>query len=191
MKKLSTLCIVFSLFGLIAVFIAANRPSPSQKSGVRKVFGSRYGAGMYGSSGAIFTTVNKSLYPSPNAFGFGTISMSYTSSCESLLDEIGLASGGTSSVMTAAGSGTQQIFYAYSSALDGTLNVFNNTSGTGAAAATVSLTAGQPYEWDTGSGTTAMMLSGTNSINFVAGTTAGGLVTSTTATTVNAAVLYP
>ena len=117
--------------------------------------------------------------------------MSYTSSCESLLDEIGLASGGTSSVMTAAGSGTQQIFYAYSSALDGTLNVFNNTSGTGAAAATVSLTAGQPYEWDTGSGTTAMMLSGTNSINFVAGTTAGGLVTSTTATTVNAAVLYP
>ena len=186
MKKLATFCISLSLLSLLAVFIAASRPEPVQKQGFRKVMGASLSA-----TGSIVTTINKSLYPSPSAFSFGTISKSYTSSAESLLDQVTLASGGTSSVMTAAGSGTQQIFYAYSSTLDGTLNIFNNTAGTGVPANTIALTAGQPYEWDQGSGTTTMMLAGTNSISFVAGTTAGGLSTSSTATTVQAAALYP
>ena len=185
MKKLATVCIALSVAILAATFIAASRPEPVQKPTFRKVFAAQYGA-----TGQIVTIVNKNLYPSPSAFSFGTISKSYTSSAESLLDQY-VASGGTSSVMTASGSGSQQIFYAYSSSLDGTLNIFNNTAGTGAAANTIALTAGQPYEWDTGSGTTTMMLAGTNSISFVAGTTAGGLTTSSTATTVNAAALYP
>ena len=188
MKKFATLCVSLSMLCLFAVLIAASPRQPSHNKGFRKVFGAPYGA-----SGAIYTTINKSLYPSPNAFSFGSISRSYTSSAESLLDEVGLASGGTSSVMTAAGTGTQQIFYAYSSTLDGVLSVYGNTAGTGAAISggTVALIAGQPYEWDTGSGTTALNLSTTNSVSFVAGTTAGGLTTTSTATTINAAVLYP
>ena len=52
--------------------------------------------------------------------------------------------------MTAAGTGEMQMLYCYSSALDGTLSVYGNTSGTGSpiSGGTMAITAGQPYEWD-------------------------------------------
>jgi hypothetical protein len=110
-----------------------------------------------------------------------------------ILDQT-VSSGTASSVMTAAGTGGMQMFYCYSSALDGTLSVYGNTSGTGSAISggTMAITAGQPYEWDSlTSGTSSIILTGTNSITFTPGTTSGSLSTSTTATNVLATALYP
>jgi len=147
-----------------------------------------------GAGGQVVTTINKAASPSPEPFFYTALSKSFTSSANSVFDQGGIGAGTTSGVMTASGTGGMQFLYAYSSALDGTLSVFGNTAGTGSAISggTLAMTAGVPYEWDSAtSGTTALMMASSNSITFTAGTTAGGLATSTTATSFNASALYP
>jgi hypothetical protein len=178
-----------ALAAIVAIAIAAQPEPPARPAGglgLRKLVGVQLGAG-----GQIVTTINKSLAPSPTQFFFTALSKSVTSSAESLYDQT-LAASSTSGVITASGTGSMQLLYAYSTTLDGTLSIYNNTAGSGSAAATQLLTAGIPYEWDSGtSGTTALNLTTTNSITFAAGTTAGGLASSSTGTTLNAAALYP
>lgn len=148
-------------------------------------------AASLGATGVYVTTLSKGAYQTPNSVSFQTLNKSFTSSAVSVLNQTVSAST-TSNIMTAASSGTMQMLYAYSTTMDGTLSVFNNTVGTGSAAATVAITAGTPYEWDSlTSGTTAMNLAGTNSISFSAGTTSGGAATANTQTAITAAALYP
>ncbi len=75
-----------------------------------------------------------------------------------------------------------QMFYALSDSNDGTLAFYANSAGTGSPGATISLIRGTPSEWDTSAGTgTFAMSSNWASLVVTAGTTAGGLSTSSTA----------
>jgi hypothetical protein len=187
MKKL------FAVWALLVIVVAgviaaqAAKPQAASPKGFRIEKAASLGAG----AGLYVTTISKGAYQSPSSVSFQSLSQSFTSSAVSILDQT-VSSGTASSVMTAAGTGGMQMFYVYSSALDGTLSVYSNTAGTGTAASTVAVTAGQPYEWDSlTSGTTSIVLSSTNSVTFTPGTTSGGLSTSTTATNVLATALYP
>ena len=187
MKKL------FAVWALLVIVVAgviaaqAAKPQAAKPKGFRIEKGASLGAG----TGLYVTTISKGAYQSPSSVSFQSLSKSFTSSAVAILDQT-VSSGTASSVMTAAGTGGMQMFYAYSSALDGTLSVYNNTAGTGSAASTVAVTAGTPYEWDSvTSGTSSITLSSTNSVTFTPGTTSGGLSTSTTATNVLATALYP
>jgi hypothetical protein len=183
-KQLATVCISISLLGLLAVAVWSAQPTSKTPFRIEK-------AAALGASGVYVTTINKGAYQTPNSVQFQTLSKSFTSSAVSILDQ-SVSSGSASSVMTAASSGTMQMLYAYSTTIDGTLNIYNNTAGTGSAANSVTMTAGVPYEWDSiTSGTTSLNLASTNSITFTAGTTTGGLPTSNTTTIVNAAAMYP
>lgn len=153
-----------------------------------------YGNGPIGVGGAFVTTISKQAYQIPATTYFQAVSTSMTSSFTQLLESNSLSAGSTSSVMNGASSGgTIQMLYAYSTTLDGTLNVYSNTAGTGAAAAHVNVTAGVPYEWDylTSGVTATLNLSNTNSLSFVAGSLANGATTSQTATNITAVGLYP
>ena len=187
MKKL------FAVWALLVIVVAgviaaqAAKPKAAKPKGFRIEKAASLGAG----TGLYVTTISKGAYQSPSSVSFQSLSKSFTSSAVAILDQT-VSSGTASSVMTAAGTGGMQMFYAYSSALDGTLSVYNNTAGTGSAASTVAVTAGTPYEWDSvTSGTSSITLSSTNSVTFTPGTTSGGLSTSTTATNVLATALYP
>jgi hypothetical protein len=193
MKKLFAVWAV--LVVVVAGVIAAQPEKPAAPAAQdnRPHFRALKGAQL-GASGQVVTTVNKSVSPSPGAFYYSALSKSFTSSVNSVFDQGLIGAGTTSGIMTASGTGSMQFLYAYSSALDGTLSIYGNTSGTGSAISggTLALTAGVPYEWDSAtSGATALMLASSNSISFTAGTTAGGLATSTTSTTFNASALYP
>ena len=153
-----------------------------------------FGSGPIGASGNFVTTVSKQPYQSPATTYFQPLSVSMTSSFTQLLESNQVAAGGTSSVMNGAASGgTNQFLYAYSTTLDGTLNIYSNTYGTGASAAHVSMTAGVPYEWDylTSGVTATLNLSNTNSMSFTAGSLANGATTSATATNITAVGLFP
>ena len=189
MKKL------FAVWALLAIVVAgviaaqAAKPQAASPKGFRIEKAASLGAG----AGLYVTTISKGAYQSPSSVSFQSLSKSFTSSAVAILDQ-SVSSGTASSVMIAAGTGGMQMFYCYSSALDGTLSVYGNTSGTGSAISggTMAITAGQPYEWDSlTSGTTSIVLSSTNSVTFTPGTTSGGLSTSTTATNVLATALYP
>ena len=182
-----------SVWALLVIVVAgviaaqAAKPQAAKPEGFRIEKAASLGAG----TGLYVTTISKGAYQSPSSVSFQSLSKSFTSSAVAILDQT-VSSGTASSVMTAAGTGGMQMFYAYSSALDGTLSVYNNTAGTGSAASTVAVTAGTPYEWDSvTSGTSSITLSSTNSVTFTPGTTSGGLSTSTTATNVLATALYP
>lgn len=151
-----------------------------------------FGLGDTTATGTFVTTVTKVVNQSPSTLYFGSTSYSFTSSAESLLEQT-VSGGSASSTMTGASSGTMQMLYAYSTTLDGTLSIFNNTAGTGAAAASVAMTARIPYEWDylTSSGSATLNLTASNSLKFTAGTLSNGLTTSNTATGITAAALYP
>jgi len=188
MKKLFAVWAVLVVVVAGVIYAQAARPAkPEAKKGFRIEKAASLGAG----TGLYVTTISKGAYQSPSSVSFQSLSTSFTSSAVAILDQT-VSSGTASSVMTAAGTGGMQMFYAYSSALDGTLSVYNNTAGTGSAASTVAVTAGIPYEWDSvTSGTSSITLSSTNSVTFTPGTTSGGLSTSTTATNVLATALYP
>ena len=187
---LSALLLSAVAAGCLFSVMGADRPTQKVKKPFRIERASDLGATL-GASGLYTTTITKGAYQYPNSVNFQSLSNSFTSSALSILDQ-SVSSGSATSVMTAAGSGSMQMLYAYSTTIDGTLSIFNNTAGTGSAAASVAVTAGNPYAWDAvTSGTTALMLSPTNSISFTAGTTAGGLATSSTQTTVTAAAMYP
>ncbi len=151
-----------------------------------------FGSGPIGASGTFVTTVTKTPYQVPASLYFASLSMSMTSSAESLLEQtVGTSS--TSTPMIGATSGTLQLLYAYSTSLDGTLNIYNNTAGSGSAAASVSMLAGVPYEWDylTSGVTAALNLTNTRSISFAAGTTVNGGTTTVSSTQLTAVGLYP
>ena len=152
----------------------------------------RYGSGLRGTSGTFVTTVTKQPYQVPASLYFQSLSVSMTSSAESLLEQ-SVTGGSASTPMIGATGGTLQLLYAYSTTLDGTLSIFNNTAGTGSAAKSVVMTAGTPYQWDylTSGVTAALNLANTNSITFTAGTTAYGATTATTSTNLTAVGLYP
>jgi hypothetical protein len=160
-----------------------------------KHFGSGFGAGPFGAgTGVIVTTLSKSAYQNPSTVYFGAVTRSFTSSAESLLQQT-VNSGSTSTAMVGASSDTAQMIYFSSSALDGTLGLYPNISGTGSVVSggSVAVTAGAPYQWDyILSGTTnSLALTSTNSLVFTAGTTAGGLTTTATNTSVIGVGLYP
>ncbi len=187
MKKLFAVWALLVIVVAVVIAAQAAKPQAARPKGFRIEKAASLGAG----AGLYVTTISKGAYQSPSSVSFQSLSKSFTSSAVAILDQT-VSSGTASSVMTAAGTGGMQMFYAYSSALDGTLSVYNNTAGTGSAASTVPMTAGQPYEWDSlTSGTSSITLSSTNSVTFTPGTTSGGLSTSTTATNVLATALYP
>ena len=178
-----------SAFAAIAICLAcvlgAGKPEEAKKP-FRIIKANQLGA-----SGLYVTTINKGAYQTPSSVTFETLSKSFTSSAVAVLDQTVSAST-ASSVLTAASTGSMQMLYAFSPSLDGTLNLYPSTSGTGSVQASVAITAGIPYEWDSlTSGTTAMILSSTNSIGFTAGTTNGGNASSNSSTTIYAAGLYP
>lgn len=152
----------------------------------------RFGSGLLGASGTFVTTVTKGAYQSPASVYFGTISNSFTSSAESLLQQ-SLNASTSSAPMVSASSGTLQMLYAYSTSLDGTLNICNNLAGTGARVTGVNMVAGVPYSWDylTSGVTTTLNLTAGSSCVFVAGATANGGTTSATSTNITAVGLYP
>ena len=173
---------------LMLCILGAGKPDAAAQPAFRVLRGSDLGA-----AGVYRTTINKGAYQSPSSVQFYSLSQSFTSSACSVLQQT-VSSGSATSLMTAASPGDMQMLYVYSSGLDGVLTIYDNTAGTGSAISggTVAITAGNPYEWDAlTSGTSSLMLSPTNSMAFTAGTTAGGLTTSTTQTSVTAAALYP
>lgn len=152
----------------------------------------KFGSGPIGATGTFVTTISKQPYQAPASVYFQSLSQSMTSSAESLLQQ-SLAASSTSSPMVAASSGTLQLLYFYTTALDGTANIVANTAGTGAVVAHVSMTAGVPYQWDyltSGVSTTLNLTSG-SSVVFVAGNTVSGGTTAITSTSITGVGLYP
>jgi hypothetical protein len=153
-----------------------------------------FGSGPLGATGVFVTTISKQPYQLPASVYFQSLSKSFTSSSESLLEQNVNASTAGSAMVGASG-GTPQMVYFYSSALDGTLALYPNTAGTGSivSGGSTAITAGIPYEWDyLLSGTTnSLALTSTNSLVFTAGSLASGGTTSVTSTTITAAALYP
>jgi len=181
-------CVWATIVLAVAVVVAAlPDKKPEKKKGFRIELAANLGA-----TGVYVTTVTKGAYQSPSSVQFQQLTKSFTSSAASILDQ-NVSSGSATAVLLSGGTGAMQMLYGYSTTLDGTLSQFNNTAGTGAAAASVLVTAGIPYEWDSAtSGTAALgLVSGSNSITFSAGTTYGGVGTSNTTTAFNAAALYP
>lgn len=153
-----------------------------------------FGSGPIGATGTFVTTINKSPYQSPASVYFTSLSKSFTSSSESLLQQT-VNSNSASSAMVGTSSGTPQMVYFYSPSLDGTLSLYPNTAGTGSivSGGSVAIVAGVPFEWDYQlSGTTnSLALTSSGSLVFSAGSLAGGLATSNTSTTVVGVSLYP
>ena len=146
--------------------------APSSKAG-----------GIFTASGSVITTINRSSFSNPTSIPYGNVSASYTSSTVLWTDQSVPAS--TSGSLMVGSAGTSQIQYVSSLSLDGSANFYANSYGTGSINHTQLITAGQPYMWDANtSGANSMPLSNTSSWVFAAGTTAGGLATSVTASTV-------
>jgi hypothetical protein len=188
-------CLVssFLVFGLLMSLILVNVQTRAQDAAPKHKEGFRIesAGGPLSANPLYVTTINKGAFQTPTSVYFQTLSKSFSSSTISILDQ-NVSSGSASGIMTSGGSGSMQMLYAYSTTLDGTLSVFNNTYGSGSTVGTAVVNAGVPYEWDSlTSGTTTLIVSPTNSLSFTAGTTNNGVPTPASSTVFNAAALYP